>query len=93
MALLPKPPTLSFQPGDKVMHMLAFFVLGAIATAGWRTSTRLPIFASLAVLGGAIEVFQAIPFLHRDPEWLDWFADMSAAAVAILVVRTILPRQ
>ncbi|ANY20296.1 hypothetical protein A6F68_01786 [Tsuneonella dongtanensis] len=93
MALIPRSPTIPIEQGDKVMHMLAFFTLGGLAAAGWRASPALLLFASLGIFGGAIEVFQAIPALHRDADWYDWIADMGAAALAIAAVRIVLPRQ
>ena len=90
MALLPKPPTLPIEPGDKIQHMMAFATLGALAAAGWRERAVIKLFAWLAVFGAAIELFQAIPALHRDAELLDWIADMAAAAVALAVVRSVL---
>ena len=93
MALLPKPPQIPFQPGDKVMHMIAFATLGALAAAGWRERPLLHLFAVLAVFGGAIEVLQTIPALHRDAEWADWSADMGAAIVGISLIRLMLARR
>jgi VanZ family protein len=92
MALIPKPPEFPGQPGDKVQHMIAFFTLAAFAAAGWRERGLLKLFVVLAVFGAAIEVFQMIPALHRDADWLDWLADMGASAVALLVVRAVLPK-
>ena len=87
MALLPKPPELPGHPGDKIQHMMAFFTLGTLAAAGWRSRKLLPLLAGLAAFGGAIELFQMIPVLHRDAEVLDWLADMAAAAAALGLVR------
>jgi VanZ family protein len=92
MALLPKPPTLPGQPGDKVQHMIAFFTLATFAAAGWRERGVLPLFGALAIFGAAIEIFQMIPALHRDAELLDWLADMAASLVALLATRLVLPK-
>ena len=92
MALVAKPPLFPGQPGDKVQHMLAFFTLGVVAAGAWRERSAVALFAGLAVFGGAIELFQMIPSLHRDAEWLDWIADMAAAMVALAVTRAALPR-
>ncbi|GGD95603.1 hypothetical protein GCM10011515_14350 [Tsuneonella deserti] len=82
MALLPHPPSLPLEPGDKVQHMLAFFTLGALAAGGWR-NRPVPVFVALAGFGAAIELLQSIPSLHRDAQWSDWLADMGATAVAL----------
>ena len=89
MALLPKPPEMPGEPGDKIQHMMAFATLGTLAAAGWRDRPLAVLFGWLAGFGAAIELFQAIPVLHRDAEWLDWLADMAAAAVALGVARLV----
>lgn len=89
MALLPKPPELPGEPGDKIQHMLAFFTLGTLAAAGWRGRGAGWLLAGLAVFGAAIEVFQMVPALHRDAEFVDWVADMGAAAIAIGLARLV----
>lgn len=93
MALLPKPPEIPGEPGDKIQHMLAFATLGALAAAGWRDRTIVRLFAWLAGFGASIELFQAIPALHRDAELLDWIADMAAAAAALALVRWLITRR
>ena len=93
MALLPKPPEIPGEPGDKVQHMVAFFTLGALAATGWRDRRLASLFAALAAFGAAIELLQAIPARHRDAELADWLADMAAAAAALGVVRLALLRR
>ncbi|MFA9199817.1 MAG: hypothetical protein ACEQR8_01335 [Cypionkella sp.] len=93
MATLPSPPRIPTEPDDKILHVLAFFTLGAMAAAGWRSRPLAPIFAGLALFGGAIEVVQTIPVLHRDAEWLDWLVDMAAALAGLGVSRLLLPRR
>lgn len=93
MALLPNPPEIPGEPGDKIQHMMAFATLGALAAAGWRKRAILLLFVALAGFGAAIELFQAIPALHRDAEVLDWLADMAAAIGALSVVRWVLNRR
>jgi len=90
MALLPKPPEIPGEPGDKIQHMMAFATLGALAAGGWRTRRLAALFAWLATFGAAIELFQMIPALHRDAELLDWIADMAAAALSLALVRSLL---
>ncbi len=92
MALVPHPPKFPGEPGDKIQHMIAFFTLGSLAAAGWRNRRLVTLFAWLAGFGAAIELFQAIPALHRDSDVLDWLADMAAAAVALALVRLVVSR-
>jgi hypothetical protein len=93
MALTPHPPRFANEPGDKVQHMIAFATLGAIAAIGWRNMRGWKIFLALAAFGGFIEIAQAIPALHRDSQWLDWFADMAAAATSLAATRGLFPRR
>ena len=93
MAVLPQAPGLPLEVGDKVQHMLAFFTLGALAAAGWRERRLLVLFAALAAFGAAIELFQAIPALHRDAEVLDWLADMAATGTALGLVHLAVRRR
>lgn len=90
MALLPKPPEIPGEPGDKVQHMLAFATLGALAAAGWRGTSWLRLLLALVAFGGFIEIAQAIPALHRDSQWSDLFADAAAALAAIAATRAAL---
>lgn len=90
MALLPKPPSLPIETGDKVQHMMAFATLSALAAAGWRERRLAVLFAWLAGFGAAIEVLQAIPVLNRDSDVLDWVADMAATIAALGLTRALL---
>ena len=92
MALLPEPPDLLDRAGDKAQHMLAFATLGALAAMGWRERPAILLFAVIAAFGGAIELFQGIPALHRDADVVDWLADMAAALAAMGLARLALPR-
>lgn len=70
---------------DKANHMLAFFTVTFLCRFAY---PRLPIGAVallMAAFGGAIELSQALPFIHRDAEWNDWFADCAATGMALLV--------
>jgi VanZ family protein len=91
MALLPHPPEIPGESGDKIQHMMAFFTLAALAASGWRDRRVVWLFVGLAGFGAAIELFQAIPALHRDAEFGDWLADMAAAAAGLSLVRQLLP--
>lgn len=90
MSLLPQPPSLPIDRlGDKFEHILAFAVLTFFARLGFgQTSDRL-ILERLSFTGALIEMFQAIPALHRDCDWRDWVADTLAIAVVLLVMRSL----
>lgn len=88
MALLPKPPMLPTAAlGDKFEHILAFSVLAVLARLGFRQAPDRLILERMSFAGALIEVFQAIPTLHRDCDWQDWVADTAAVAVVLLAMR------
>ncbi|RVU03717.1 hypothetical protein EOE18_14145 [Novosphingobium umbonatum] len=87
MALTPKPPSLPIDKfGDKFAHMLAFFVLTILARAAFPKARWSTVLERLSFLGALIEVFQAIPSLHRDCQWNDWLADTAAISVALALL-------
>ena len=87
MAAVPHPPPMPGQPSDKVMHMLAFGTLGALAAFGFRGISVARLFAGLTAFGALIELVQAIPILHRDSDVIDLLADMAAALATLIAVR------
>ena len=86
MALLPRPPQLGPEVGDKVRHMVAFGTLAILAAAGWPRTPLLRIGERLSFLGAMIEVAQSIPALRRACDIRDWLADTAAVAAVLLVV-------
>jgi hypothetical protein len=73
-------------PGnDKMMHFLAYVVLGVLAMYGWPRRRALVVALLLAV-GAAIEVLQGAPLIDRDTEMLDWLADAGGIAAAFAFV-------
>ena len=90
MAALPHPPPIPGQPSDKIMHVLAFATLGALAAYGFHRRAVALLFLGLTTFGGLIELVQAIPMLHRDSEFVDLVADMAAALVALAAVRWVM---
>ncbi len=70
---------------DKLDHMTAFFTITFLARAAYPRMAVLPLFALLAGFGAFIELSQAVPFIHRDAEWDDWFADVAAVLAGLLV--------
>ena len=92
MATLPHPPPVPGQPSDKVLHVLAFAVLGSLAAGGFREISVLRLFLALTAFGAIIEVVQAIPVLNRDSELADLLADSAAALFALAATRGFLAR-
>ena len=86
MAVIPHPPQLPGNPSDKLQHMAAFATLGVLGAWAYARLPLLWLLAGLAAFGAFIEIVQAIPFLHRDSELMDWVADVAAAAVVLLFV-------
>jgi hypothetical protein len=85
MAVLPHPPQLPGAPADKFQHILAFVTLTGLAVAGWPAAARLRLLLALSGFGVLIELVQAIPALHRSPDWRDWVAD-TGAILAVLAL-------
>ena len=83
MALLPHPVRLPSDPSDKVQHIMAFLMLGALAFFAFPRVGPLILLAWLSAFGAFIEFVQMIPALHRDGDILDWIADTGAAAAIL----------
>jgi hypothetical protein len=93
MALLPKPPALPIDRfGDKFEHMLAFSVLALLARFSFQRTSPWRILEHLSFFGALIEVFQAMPSLHRDCDPRDWAADTIAVGLALLLAHWLAPR-
>ena len=92
MAVLPKPPPLPGEPSDKVLHILAFSVLGGLAAVAFPRRSVAQLVLALTIFGGLIEAVQAIPALNRDSEFLDLVADSLAALMATWIVRRMTAR-
>ena len=82
-AINPQPPQLPGQPNDKVQHIMAFLMLGALAFFAFPRVGPVILLAWLSAFGAFIEFVQMIPALHRDGDILDWIADTGAAAVIL----------
>jgi len=86
MALSPTPPATPLDHyGDKTQHMLAFATLTGLARFAFPQMPRWRVVERLSFLGALIEVFQAMPQVHRDCDWHDWVADTIAAVAAMLI--------
>ena len=85
-AINPQPPQLPGQPNDKVQHIMAFLMLGALAFFAFPRTSPLKRLIGLSAFGALIEFTQMIPALHRDGDIMDWIADTAAAAVILTVL-------
>ena len=86
MAIMPRPPELPGAPSDKIQHISAFLVLGAMGFFAYPGSRPLSLGIRLSLFGALIEVVQAIPALGRDSDVVDWIADTLAAALVLLLL-------
>jgi hypothetical protein len=87
MAVLPHPPRVPGNPNDKLQHVTAFATLALLGSFAYPRTALMQLLVRLSLFGAAIEIFQAIPALHRDSDVLDWIADTAAVAVVLLIVR------
>jgi peptidoglycan/LPS O-acetylase OafA/YrhL len=92
MALVPHPPELPGQPSDKIQHIAAFLLLGALGSFAYPRTRPIYLGGGLSLFGAAIEILQLIPALHRDGDPLDWMADTAAVALIITLLRRFIAR-
>ncbi len=86
MAVLPHPPHFPGEPEDKIKHIAAFATMGLLGSLAYSRINPSKLLLWLSLFGAVIELFQAIPILHRDCDVVDWIADTAASGVVILVV-------
>lgn len=84
-AIVPGKDAISLSVWDKINHMAAFFTITFLARAAYPRIPIFRLFVMMAVFGALIELSQAIPIIHRDAEWDDWFADMVATVAGLIV--------
>jgi len=84
-AILPAHETVHLTWWDKLDHMAAFFTIAFLARAAYPHMVVWRLFVLLAAFGGFIELSQAMPFIHRDAEWNDWFADITAIVIGLIL--------
>ena len=84
-AILPGAEAPHIATWDKLNHMLAFFTITFLARAAYPRLSVLALFVLLAGFGAFIELSQAVPFIHRDAEWDDWYADVIAIVAGLLL--------
>lgn len=86
MAVLPKPPALPGEPGDKVQHIIAFVVLTGLARLAYPRARALTLLLAFAGFGALIELTQMLPALGRTAALDDWLADVAATIVVLAVL-------
>lgn len=86
MAVLPKPPALPGDPGDKVQHIIAFVVLTGLARLAYPRVRAVTLLLAFAGFGALIEFAQMLPALGRTAALDDWLADVAATAVMLAVL-------
>jgi len=84
-AWIPTPPTLI--DNDKSQHMLAFAVLSLLFSMAYPKVRWYWVLGIFALVGAAIEVVQLVPALHRTSDLRDWYADMAAVGVVMILTR------
>ena len=84
-AIMPAQDQVELGVWDKINHMAAFFTITFLARAAYPRIKVFRLFAMMAAFGAFIELSQAIPLVHRDAEWDDWFADLLATMIALIV--------
>jgi hypothetical protein len=93
MAVLPHPPQLPGAPSDKVQHIAAFLVLGALASFAWPRTSPVYLATALSLFGAVIELVQLIPALNRDGDPVDWIADTAAAGLVLIFLHWLRARR
>lgn len=72
---------------DKVRHVIAYTVLGALFAEAFRARSWVVIALAVAAYGGAIELLQAIMPVGREASWLDQLANTTGAFAGVLALR------
>lgn len=84
---LPKVPV-----GDKIEHLFAYMLLAGLLFFCLRTGRKktsdvpVSVLAITMIYGAFDEWMQAIPFIRRDCSFADWTADVTGAAIAVVVL-------
>jgi VanZ family protein len=84
-AILPAGEAIHLTWWDKLDHMSAFFIITFLARAAYPRIAVPLLFVLLAGFGAFIELSQAVPIIHRDAEWDDWYADILAIMIGFII--------
>lgn len=77
-------PSLHISNVDKVLHVLAYLVLGSVCLPAFARVQPLFVWLGLCVLGIAIEIAQGLMSTGRSADILDGFANASGAMLAVI---------
>ena len=72
---------------DKIDHVIAFLTLTVLATLALPNTRGVWIGGGLSLLGGAIELLQALPVIRRECSLRDWLADIAAIGTGMVLVK------
>jgi hypothetical protein len=87
LALLPREQAVALASvGDKFQHIMAFATLALLGRLAFPRLGGLRLLLGLSLFGALIEVLQAIPWLHRDSDPIDWIADTLAAGTVLALM-------
>ncbi|HEY3779009.1 MAG TPA: hypothetical protein VGL35_13225 [Rhizomicrobium sp.] len=82
-AIIPPHSSPKLFPWDKAEHFAAFYVLTVLSVAAFPRLGLLALAVALSAFGAGIELVQALPFVSRDCDILDWIADTFAVVAAL----------
>ena len=82
-AMLPGGVALPGNPDDTIQHGLAFATLTATFRMAWPGVAWMHHFVLMATIGGAMELVQLVPALHRDASVADWLVDVAASLATL----------
>ncbi len=68
---------------DKANHFAAFYTLSLFGAGAFPRRSLIVLGAWLSAFGGAIELVQALPFVHRDSDVMDWLTDTAGVMAAL----------
>jgi VanZ family protein len=85
--LLPVNEVTNITNSDKLNHVLAFFAITILARAAYPRASVILLLVLFTAFGALIELSQGMPFIHRDAEWRDWFADVAATLAGLTFAR------
>jgi hypothetical protein len=71
---------------DKALHMLAFACLTAFGRFSFPRLSVFRLVLLLSSIGAIIEFLQAIPFVHGDPGFKDWVADIIGVGLMLALL-------